>query len=42
MSKCQRDTLLRGTFNITLSNPLGENQAQLETAAKKQTFILEV
>ena len=40
MSKCQKDTLLRGTFNITLSNPLGESQTQLDTAAKKKEIYL--
>jgi len=36
LSTSQRDTLLQGTFNVTLNSPLTGDQTQLETAAKKQ------
>lgn len=45
MSKSQRDTLLQGTFNATLDNPLGEDQtaAQKASAGKKRTaFVIGV
>jgi len=42
LSRSQRDTLLQGTFNVTLNSPLSGDQTQLETAAKKQTFVLGV
>ena len=44
MSKSQRDTLLQGTFNATLSNPLSEDQtAQKASAGKKRTaFVIGV
>ena len=44
MSKSQRDTLLQGTFNSTLDNPLSEDQtAQKASAGKKRTaFIIGV
>lgn len=44
MSKSQRDTLLQGTFNSTLDNPLSEDQtAQKAPSGKKRTaFIIGV
>ena len=35
----KRLTLLQGTYNITLSNPLGENQTQMETAAIRNRHL---
>jgi hypothetical protein len=44
MSKSRRDTLLQGTFNATLDNPLSEEQAaQKAPAGKKRTaFVIGV
>jgi len=38
LSRSQRDTLLKETFNTKLNRPLIGEQTQLETAAKKHTF----
>ena len=44
MSKSQQDTLLQGTFNATLDNPLSEDQTAQKTSAgrKRTAFVIGV
>ena len=41
-SKADRDTLLQGTYNVSLNNPLAPSDGSSENMTRKQTFVVGV